>query len=49
MPWLPMLSFDPGLLWLDDEPEPDPIDTEILTVAAGAGWWSAPISTAEES
>ena len=32
---------DPGLLWLDDEPEPDPID-----VAGGLVWWSAaPLDT----
>jgi hypothetical protein len=33
---------DPGLLWLDDEPEPDPVDGEILTASAGLVWWSAP-------
>jgi hypothetical protein len=38
--------YDPGLRWLEDEPEPDPIAEEILTVTAGAVWWSAgPIDT----
>ena len=37
---------DPGLLWLDDEPEPDPIDVEILIVDSGLVWWSAaPLDT----
>ncbi len=42
-----MLTYvDPGLLWLEDEPESDPIDTEILTVTAGLIWWStAPLDT----
>jgi hypothetical protein len=40
--------IDPGLLWLDDEPEPDPVDAEILTVSAGLIWWSAPTATDDE-
>jgi hypothetical protein len=38
--------YDPGLLWLDDEPEPDPTTPEILTIAGGVVWWTAaPIDT----
>lgn len=42
------VTFDPGLLWLDDEPESDPIDTEILTVTASYIWWSAPTADEDE-
>lgn len=37
------IAYDPGLLWLDDEPEPDPIGAEILTVAGAVVWWTAPL------
>ena len=37
----------PGAIpWLEDV-EPDPIDGEILTITAGAVWWSAPTADDE--
>lgn len=35
------ISFDPGLLWLDDD-EPEPIAApEMLTMTSHGGWWTA--------
>ena len=41
-----MRSDSPPASWyepadvLDDDHEPEPIDTEVLTVAGGVIWWS---------
>jgi len=46
--WPNSVTFDPGLLWLEEEPEPDPLCAEILTATAGCVWWSAPTDTDDE-
>lgn len=38
---------DPGLLWLDEDLEPDGQQPELLTAGAGLIWWSAADATAD--
>jgi len=41
-------SFDPGLLYLEDDQEPDPEDPELLTLTPKGGWWSSPVGEYED-